>query len=211
MTQLIKITVFIFPCRHWQDLGYLIIYITGRPDMQKQRVVSWLSQHNFPHGMIFFSEGLVHDPLRQKTIFLRNLIQEVQPVTLTLTEQLICIVHHVKHAVLCSTVSSLLLTLVLYLCCIEMPRTHRHTRPTDCFLSYQCHIKINSAYGSMKDISVYNMLGLSPSQIYIVGRPSKKYQNQCQVIQFPFASFISLLSATSYSFRLPAHGFSLLH
>ena len=63
--------------RHWQDLGYLIIYITGRPDMQKQRVVSWLSQHNFPHGMIFFSEGLVHDPLRQKTIFLRNLIQEV--------------------------------------------------------------------------------------------------------------------------------------
>lgn len=63
--------------RHWQDLGYLIIYITGRPDMQKQRVVSWLSQHNFPHGMIFFSEGLVHDPLRQKTIFLKHLIQEV--------------------------------------------------------------------------------------------------------------------------------------
>ncbi len=66
-----------FACRHWQDLGYLIIYITGRPDMQKQRVVSWLSQHNFPQGMIFFSEGLVHDPLRQKTIFLRNLVQEV--------------------------------------------------------------------------------------------------------------------------------------
>lgn len=34
----------------------------------------------------------------------------------------------------------------------------------------------------MKDISVYNMLGLSSSQIYIVGRPSKKYQNQCQVV-----------------------------
>ncbi|KAG7243135.1 hypothetical protein INR49_016510 [Caranx melampygus] len=118
--------------RHWQDLGYLIIYITGRPDMQKQRVVSWLSQHNFPHGMIFFSEGLVHDPLRQKTIFLRNLIQE-------------------------------------------------------------CHIKINSAYGSMKDISVYNMLGLSPSQIYIVGRPSKKYQNQCQFLSEGYASHLSTL------------------
>lgn len=64
-------------CRHWQDLGYLIIYITGRPDMQKQRVVSWLSQHNFPQGMVFFSEGLVHDPLRQKTLFLRSLINEV--------------------------------------------------------------------------------------------------------------------------------------
>ncbi|XP_038159336.1 membrane-associated phosphatidylinositol transfer protein 3 isoform X1 [Cyprinodon tularosa] len=118
--------------RHWQDLGYLIIYITGRPDMQKQRVVSWLSQHNFPHGMIFFSEGLVHDPLRQKTIFLKNLIQE-------------------------------------------------------------CHIKINSAYGSMKDISVYNMLGLSPSQIYIVGRPSKKYQNQCQFLSEGYAAHLSML------------------
>uniref|UniRef100_A0A665TJ97 Membrane-associated phosphatidylinositol transfer protein 3 n=1 Tax=Echeneis naucrates TaxID=173247 RepID=A0A665TJ97_ECHNA len=118
--------------RHWQDLGYLIIYITGRPDMQKQRVVSWLSQHNFPHGMIFFSEGLVHDPLRQKTIFLRNLIQE-------------------------------------------------------------CHIKINSAYGSMKDISVYNMLDLSPSQIYIVGRPSKKYQNQCQFLSEGYAAHLSTL------------------
>ncbi|XP_076002638.1 membrane-associated phosphatidylinositol transfer protein 3 [Genypterus blacodes] len=118
--------------RHWQDLGYLIIYITGRPDMQKQRVVSWLSQHNFPHGMIFFSEGLVHDPLRQKTIFLRNLVQE-------------------------------------------------------------CHIKINSAYGSMKDISVYNMLGLSPTQIYIVGRPSKKYQNQCQFLSDGYAAHLSTL------------------
>ncbi|KAK2831408.1 hypothetical protein Q7C36_016494 [Tachysurus vachellii] len=118
--------------RHWQDLGYLIIYITGRPDMQKQRVVSWLSQHNFPQGMIFFSEGLVHDPLRQKTIFLRNLIQE-------------------------------------------------------------CYIKINSAYGSMKDISVYSMLGLSPNQIYIVGRPSKKYQNQCQFLSDGYAVHLSSL------------------
>uniref|UniRef100_A0A3Q0RI51 PITPNM family member 3 n=1 Tax=Amphilophus citrinellus TaxID=61819 RepID=A0A3Q0RI51_AMPCI len=105
--------------RHWQDLGYLIIYITGRPDMQKQRVVSWLSQHNFPHGMIFFSEGLVHDPLRQKTIFLRNLIQEV----------------HLNPDINLSNLSV----------------------PTD--------------------ISVYNMLGLSPSQIYIVGRPSKKFSS----------------------------------
>ncbi|KAJ8267202.1 hypothetical protein GJAV_G00139690 [Gymnothorax javanicus] len=118
--------------RHWQDLGYLIIYITGRPDMQKQRVVSWLSQHNFPQGMVFFSEGLVHDPLRQKTIFLRNLVQE-------------------------------------------------------------CHIKISAAYGSMKDISVYNMLGLNPSQIFIVGRPSKKHQNQCQFLSEGYAAHLSSL------------------
>ncbi|ETE67594.1 Membrane-associated phosphatidylinositol transfer protein 3, partial [Ophiophagus hannah] len=121
-------------CRywHWQDLGYLIIYITGRPDMQKQRVVSWLSQHNFPQGMIFFSDGLVHDPLRQKTIFLRNLVQE-------------------------------------------------------------CHIKICAAYGSMKDISVYNVLGLSPSQIYIVGRPAKKYQTLCQFISEGYAAHLASL------------------
>lgn len=62
------------------------------------------------------------------------------------------------------------------------------------FSSHQCHIKINSAYGSMKDISVYNMLGLSPSQIFIVGRPSKKYQNQCQVVhEFSFVLIISSL------------------
>ncbi|XP_048836217.1 membrane-associated phosphatidylinositol transfer protein 3 isoform X2 [Brienomyrus brachyistius] len=118
--------------RHWQDLGYLILYITGRPDMQKQRVVSWLSQHNFPQGAVFFSEGLVHDPLRQKALFLRNLMQE-------------------------------------------------------------CHIKIGAAYGSMKDISVYSMLGLSPAQIYIVGRPSKKCQNQCQFLSEGYAAHLSLL------------------
>uniref|UniRef100_A0A8C7C4X0 Phosphatidylinositol transfer protein membrane associated 2 n=1 Tax=Neovison vison TaxID=452646 RepID=A0A8C7C4X0_NEOVI len=28
------------------DLGYLIIYVTGRPDMQKQRVVAWLLKYN---------------------------------------------------------------------------------------------------------------------------------------------------------------------
>ena len=76
-------------------------------------------------------------------------------------------------------------------------KCHTHTSLTDYFLPYflshQCHIKINSAYGSMKDISVYNMLGLSPSQIYIVGRPSKKYQTQCQVVQFPFVLFYIFL------------------
>ncbi|KAM6118561.1 LOW QUALITY PROTEIN: membrane-associated phosphatidylinositol transfer protein 3 [Phoenicopterus ruber ruber] len=123
--------------RHWQDLGYLIIYITGRPDMQKQRG-SWLSQHNFPQGMIFFSDGLVHDPLRQKTIFLRNLMQE-------------------------------------------------------------CHIKICAAYGSMKDISVYSVLALSPSQIYIVGRSTKKYQAQCQFLSEGYAAHLASLEFSVHS------------
>ncbi|XP_067910659.1 membrane-associated phosphatidylinositol transfer protein 2 isoform X4 [Heterodontus francisci] len=118
--------------RHWQDLGYFIIYVTGRPDMQKQRVVAWLAQHNFPHGIVSFCDGLVHDPLRHKANFLRSLMQDVS-------------------------------------------------------------MKIHAAYGSTKDISVYSPLGLSPSQIYIVGRPSKKYQHQCQFLSDGYAAHLSQL------------------
>ncbi|NWQ81282.1 PITM1 protein, partial [Columbina picui] len=64
--------------RHWQDSGYMIIYVTGRPDMQKHRVVAWLSQHNFPHGAVSFCDGLTHDPLRQKTAFLQSLRTEAE-------------------------------------------------------------------------------------------------------------------------------------
>lgn len=64
-------------CRHWQDSGFMIIYVTGRPDMQKHRVVAWLTQHNFPHGIVSFCDGLTHDPLRQKAAFLQGLQQEV--------------------------------------------------------------------------------------------------------------------------------------
>ncbi|XP_072443748.1 membrane-associated phosphatidylinositol transfer protein 2 isoform X2 [Chiloscyllium punctatum] len=123
--------------RHWQDLGYFIIYVTGRPDMQKQRVVAWLAQHNFPHGIVSFCDGLVHDPLRHKANFLRSLMQDVS-------------------------------------------------------------MKIHAAYGSTKDISVYSSLSLSPSQIYIVGRSSKKYQHQCQFLSDGYAAHLSQLE---YSHR----------
>ncbi|XP_077149308.1 membrane-associated phosphatidylinositol transfer protein 2 isoform X7 [Ranitomeya variabilis] len=123
--------------RHWQDLGYLIIYVTGRPDMQKQRVVAWLAQHNFPHGIVSFCDGLVHDPLRHKANFLKTLIQDV-------------------------------------------------------------HMKIHAAYGSTKDISVYSSIGLSPMQIFIVGRPTKKLQHQCQFITEGYASHLAQLE---YSHR----------
>lgn len=38
--------------RYWQELGYIILYVTARPDIQQRRVVHWLAQHNFPHGMM---------------------------------------------------------------------------------------------------------------------------------------------------------------
>ncbi|CAB1439825.1 unnamed protein product [Pleuronectes platessa] len=118
--------------RYWQDLGYLIVYVTGRPDMQKQRVVAWLSQHNFPHGIVSFCDGLVHDPLRHKANFLKSLINEA-------------------------------------------------------------HMRIFAAYGSTKDISVYTSIGLPPFNIYIVGRPTKKMQQQCQFISDGYASHLSQL------------------
>ncbi|XP_023246187.1 protein retinal degeneration B [Copidosoma floridanum] len=62
--------------RHWQELGYLIIYITGRPDMQQHKVVSWLAQHNFPHGLVSFADGLSTDPLAHKAAYLQKLVQE---------------------------------------------------------------------------------------------------------------------------------------
>uniref|UniRef100_A0A3P8ZFD0 DDHD domain-containing protein n=1 Tax=Esox lucius TaxID=8010 RepID=A0A3P8ZFD0_ESOLU len=124
--------------RHWQDLGYLIVYVTGRPDMQKQRVVAWLSQHNFPHGIVSFCDGLVHDPLRHKANFLKALICEA-------------------------------------------------------------HMKIFAAYGSTKDISVYSSIGLPPSQIYIVGRASKKMASQCQFIPDGYASHLSQLEYSQRS------------
>ncbi|MGH0170731.1 UNVERIFIED_CONTAM: hypothetical protein FKN15_002782 [Acipenser sinensis] len=238
--------------RHWQDLGYLIIYITGRPDMQKQRVVSWLSQHNFPQGMIFFSDGLVHDPLRQKTIFLRNLVQEchikisaaygsMKDISvynvLGLSPSQIYIVGRPskKYQNQCqfghrsrpkkSSVRMVLRKGSFGLSAKpDFLRKRAHLRRT---MSVQqpdppstpnpkperaqsqpesdkdperhpgpgvwCHIKISAAYGSMKDISVYNVLGLSPSQIYIVGRPSKKYQNQCQFLSEGYAAHLSSL------------------
>ncbi|XP_036616259.1 membrane-associated phosphatidylinositol transfer protein 2 isoform X5 [Trichosurus vulpecula] len=118
--------------RHWQDLGYLIIYVTGRPDMQKQRVVAWLAQHNFPHGIVSFCDGLVHDPLRHKANFLKFLITEL-------------------------------------------------------------HMRVHAAYGSTKDISVYSSISLSPMQIYIVGRPTKKLQHQCQFITEGYAAHLAQL------------------
>jgi phosphatidate phosphatase PAH1 len=60
--------------RYWQDLGYLIIYITARPDIQHYKVTNWLAQHNFPLGMVFFSEGICRDPIRQKTESLRSIV-----------------------------------------------------------------------------------------------------------------------------------------
>ncbi|KAK0416265.1 hypothetical protein QR680_012388 [Steinernema hermaphroditum] len=67
--------------RHWQQLGYLIIYVTARPDMQQRAVGAWLAQHNFPHAMLMFTPSFSTEPLRQKTQHLRHLIDMGLSVT----------------------------------------------------------------------------------------------------------------------------------
>lgn len=120
--------------RFWQDLGYLILYITGRPDMQQRKVVSWLAEHNFPHGLVFFSDGFSTDPLGHKAAHLKSLINE--------------------HGVI-----------------------------------------LHSAYGSGKDISVYNNCGLSAKQIYAIGRISKKYNHMATTLSDGYASHLADLKS----------------
>lgn len=61
--------------RYWQELGYIIIYVTARPDIQQRRVVHWLAQHNFPHGMTLFNDGISREPLKHKSEMVRNIVE----------------------------------------------------------------------------------------------------------------------------------------
>ena len=63
--------------RHWQELGFLIIYVTSRPDFQKTKVMTWLAEHNFPFGLVNFGEGISKELQRHKTEFLHTLVREV--------------------------------------------------------------------------------------------------------------------------------------
>lgn len=64
--------------RHWQELGFLIIYVTSRLDFQKIKVMSWLAEHNFPYGLVSFCSGISKDIQRHKTEFLRYLVNDCQ-------------------------------------------------------------------------------------------------------------------------------------
>ena len=63
--------------RHWQELGFLIVYVTSRPDFQKMKVMAWLAEHNFPYGLVTFGNGISKDLQRHKTEFLRYLVNDV--------------------------------------------------------------------------------------------------------------------------------------
>ena len=61
--------------RYWQELGYIILYVTARPDIQQRRVVHWLAQHNFPHGMTLFNDGICREPIKHKAEMVRALVE----------------------------------------------------------------------------------------------------------------------------------------
>lgn len=70
---------------------------------------------------------------------------------------------------------------------------------------FQNHgLQIQIAYGSAKDISVYNSIGLKPKQIYIVGRVSKKQQPLATPITEGYAAHLAMLMAHGGS--RPAQG-----
>ena len=70
----------------------MIIYVTGRPDMQQRRVVSWLAQHNFPHGLLSFADGLSTDPLRHKAEYLKVSIMIMMMMMMTIIIIIIIII-----------------------------------------------------------------------------------------------------------------------
>uniref|UniRef100_A0A1I8HRG1 DDHD domain-containing protein n=1 Tax=Macrostomum lignano TaxID=282301 RepID=A0A1I8HRG1_9PLAT len=131
--------------RHWQDLGYLLVYISARPDMQQRRVVGWLAQHNFPHGMVFFMDGFTAEPLRQKTACLTK-------------------------------------------------------------LAGQAGLLIHAAYGSSKDIAVYQSLNLRRGQIFIIGKAGKKHAGNATILSEGYAAHLSALQSAQYECSRPAQG-----
>lgn len=181
----------------------MIIYVTGRPDMQKHRVVAWLSQHNFPHGAVSFCDGLTHDPLRQKAAFLQSLRTEVgmgmlpgghragdgvaravlKPVHLCIpVEMLGAGLHcHGRAGSFSGQLPAIPLNMrVSQPLGVAVP-VGRDVPCPNALVPGQAEISIVAGYGSTKDVSVYSSLGLAPAHIYIVGRAVKKFHNQCQV------------------------------
>lgn len=72
-------------------------------------------------------------------------------------------------------------------------------------MRFQEHgLTICAAYGSSKDIAVYSAVGLKPSQIFIVGRVNKKYQNVATILSDGYAAHLSNL--LSHGGPRPAQG-----
>ncbi|CAF1223857.1 unnamed protein product, partial [Didymodactylos carnosus] len=119
--------------RHWQELGYIIIYITARPDIQQHKVVHWLAQHNFPHGMTLFNDGLSREPIKNKAEMLRSVVESSE------------------------------LTVV-------------------------------AAYGSSKDVYVYQSCRVPPDRTFVIGKFKSRLQNQARFLVDGYALHLAELT-----------------
>jgi len=54
-------------------------------------------------------------------------------------------------------------------------------------VALQALLNIRVAYGSSKDITVYQAIGLQPDQIYIIGKVSKKHRKEAVVCYKPLS------------------------
>lgn len=61
---------------YWKDLGYLLVYLTGRPDIQKEYIMKFLATNAFPLGVVACSDSISTDT-HTKTLYLARLIREV--------------------------------------------------------------------------------------------------------------------------------------
>lgn len=63
-------------CSYWKDLGFLLVYLSGRPDMQKEYIMTFLATNAFPLGLVACSDTISTDS-HLKTLYLARLIREV--------------------------------------------------------------------------------------------------------------------------------------
>ena len=69
--------------RSWQELGYLIIYISGRlADLQKDYILKFLGCHGFPLGLLFCADSFSADAQSVKTAYLARLIKQASLIPL---------------------------------------------------------------------------------------------------------------------------------
>ena len=61
--------------RHWQELGYFIIYVSSRLLYQKYQVTAWLSEHNFPLGIVTFCDTVSANFQKHKMTFLKHITE----------------------------------------------------------------------------------------------------------------------------------------
>ena len=137
-------TLFRSDSRYWQELGYIIIYATARPDIQQHKVVHWLAQHNFPHGstrrsfsflitgvfilagMTLFNNGISREPLKHKAEMVRKAVENGD-------------------------------------------------------------LLISAAYGSSKDVSIYQSINVPIERTFVVGKIKSRLQNRARFVSDGYA------------------------